>query len=190
MTCSMPAATAGAVAWRFRGAESRTPGGRRGGILHIICGKLCARITIQSRFSRQSSTEKQIGENFVCLNNFLNYNMLRQNNSENTPSFGRTRLRHIAVMRNVHKPGRARAVPDQGVSPKYSETHEVVCRSKRRQPARCARSASITGPVRGSRPRQSRNDSAACSTSIPRPSVAMAAPCPAPQSTNGVGRAA
>ena len=59
-----------------------------------------------------------------------------------------------------------------------------------RQPARCARSASMTGTVNGSCPRQSRNDSAACSTSIPRPSVATDAPSLAPHSTNGVGFAA
>ena len=57
-------------------------------------------------------------------------------------------------------------------------------------PVRWALSAAMTGPVSGSRPRQMRNDSAACSTSMPSPSLAIEAPSPSPHVTNGVGCAA
>lgn len=49
------------------------------------------------------------------------------------------------------------------------------------------RKAAITCFVSGRTPRQSRYDSAACSTSIPRPSVAVSAPCSMAHSRNGVG---
>ena len=103
---------------------------------------------------------------------------------------GRGRFRHMVVMRNVQSRDEPRGIePDREVDPHSSAAREGL-RARRRQPARCFRSASITGPVRGARPRQIRNDSAACSTSIPRPSAAATAPSPLPQATNGVGCAA
>ena len=142
--------------------------------------------------------------------NFMKYNALHENH--------RTKRTLRAGTRSVmnRSPGmckvESRSTSDQMLSLSFSPLSETESRVVRPgvdgrkdtepttsdsagarmhgQLARCVRSASITGPVRGSLLRQMRNASAACSTSIPRPSVATAAPSSTPQRTNGVGCAA
>lgn len=86
-----------------------------------------------------------------------------------------------------HRPGVALASPIV-VPPMVASPVEKRRRvRKMRQSASRRRNSSITSLVRGEIPSHIRKDSAACSTNIPKPSVAIAAPCPRPHSTKGVG---
>ena len=96
---------------------------------------------------------------------------------ENAGDLGRTL--GISFPQHALRRRRCRSVPPSDPIP--FGTHH---------PARWVLSAATTGPVWGSRPRQMRNDSAACSTSMPSPSLAIEAPSSSPHVTNGVGRAA
>ena len=80
-----------------------------------------------------------------------------------------------AITARTAAPARSRSLPRRGSAAHASRAY-------------APRSFASTGPVSGRTPRQRKNDSAACSTSMPRPSLARA-PAPRAAARNGVSPA-
>lgn len=137
---------------------------------------------ITTRAIRAIARRRTIGRTFRCKVDASSCRRHRR-----IPASSPKRWDSAPVARQ-RRPSRAQPAPRSAVVRRANKACVVAGRWPRDQPA--SRNAARTAVVSGRTPRQRKNDSAACSTSIPSPCAACSMPTLRAQRTKGVSVAA